>query len=120
MDDVFGRVARQTAQVVGSPWTFIACIIGVAIWLALGPLFKFSDTYQLVFNTTLSAITWLLVILLQNTQNTDSAALHVKLDDLLRAVEGARTDLAGLESRPRAELEAARRAVHEGPADTSA
>jgi low affinity Fe/Cu permease len=82
---------------VGSPWCFIIAVLLVINWAVLGPLFHFSDTWQLVINTTSSIVTFLMVFLIQNTQNRDSKALQLKLDELLRAVRGARTGLVNLE-----------------------
>ena len=91
---------------VGSPWAFtLACAL-VVVWAATGPLFGFSDTWQLVVNTATTIITFLMVFLLQNTQNRDAHAVHLKLDELIRAVGGARNRLVDIEEMTDDELEA--------------
>jgi low affinity Fe/Cu permease len=104
MNELFRRIARQTASTVGSPWTFVGCVAFTAVWLLGGLSIGFSPTYQLYYNTAVSAITWLLVVLLQNSQNSDTRALQLKLDELLRAKKDARTELVDLESLPEADL----------------
>ncbi len=89
---------------MGTPWAFVAALAGVIIWVASGPTFHFSDTWQLVINTSTTIITFLMVFLIQNTQNHDSRALHLKLDELIRAVSNARTGLVSLENLPEAEI----------------
>lgn len=97
MRQVFRHFADQIAVVTGSPVTFaIACGI-VALWLASGPLFGFSDTWQLLINTSTTIVTNLLVILLQNTQNRNDRATHVKLDEIIRATGPARNAVINLE-----------------------
>ncbi len=93
----FARFSRVAAAAVGSYWAFIAAGALVLIWAAAGPIFHFSDTWQLVINTTSSIVTFLMVFLIQSTQNRDTKAIHLKLDELIRAVEGARNDLVLLE-----------------------
>src|SRR5207302_4802349 len=95
----FGKAASKSAAWVGSPWSFIAALATVVLWGALGPRYHFSDTWQLVINTGTTIVTFLVVFLIQGAQNRDSRALHLKLDELLRAVEHARTSLVALESR---------------------
>src|SRR5437868_7204177 len=90
---------------MGSPWSFIAAALVIIVWGATGPLFHFSDTWQLVINTATTIITFLMVFLIQNTQNRDTKALHLKLDELLRGVAGARTSLVSLESLSDEELD---------------
>ena len=85
------------ASATGSPWAFVIAVASVGIWGLTGPVFHFSDTWQLVINTTTTIITFLMVFLIQNTQNRDTKALHLKLDELLRGVVGARTSLVDLE-----------------------
>ena len=89
---------------IGSPWAFVAAVIGVVVWLASGPVFRYSDTWQLVINTSTTIITFLIVFLIQNTQNHDSRAIHLKLDELIRAVSEARTGLVELQDLPESEL----------------
>jgi low affinity Fe/Cu permease len=105
MRELFRRFADRTATAVGSPWTFAVSVILSVLWLLVGPLFHFSDTWQLTMNTIASQLTFLAAFLLQNTQNRDTRALHLKLDELLRAQEGARTSLINLESFSDAELD---------------
>lgn len=86
------------AAVVGSPWAFLLAAASILAWLITGPIFGYSDTWQLVINTATTIVTFLMVFLIQNTQNRDTKALHLKLDELLRGVGGARTSLVNLES----------------------
>lgn len=104
MNEFFRRFSRKTADVVGSPWAFIVAISILLIWLITGPLFHFSDTWQLVINTSTSVVTFLMVFVIQASQNRDSKALHLKIDELIRAVENARTGMVDLEERPEEEL----------------
>jgi low affinity Fe/Cu permease len=94
-----------TSEIVGSSWSFIAAVLIIVIWAATGPAFGYSDTWQLVINTGTTIITFLMVFLIQNTQNRDARAIHLKLDELLRAVEGARVSMANLENLPDEELQ---------------
>jgi low affinity Fe/Cu permease len=93
----FNRFAKVTATVTGHPFTFIAALLIVVVWGISGPLFHFSDTWQLVINTGTTIVTFLMVFLIQNTQNRDSAALHIKLDELIRISQGAHNALLNLE-----------------------
>jgi low affinity Fe/Cu permease len=104
MSDVFHRCARGVSNVVGTPTAFALAFFGVVLWLATGPMFGYSDTWQLVINTTTTIITFLVVFMIQNTQNRDAKAIHLKLDELLRAVSTARTRLVDLEDLPDEEL----------------
>jgi low affinity Fe/Cu permease len=103
--DFFHDFARRTSDRLGSAWAFLVAIGVVVVWAGLGPHFGFSDTWQLVINTGTTIVTFLMVFLIQNTQNRDAAALHLKLDELLRGVEGARTRFVDLENLSEAELE---------------
>ena len=105
MDKLFARFANATARVTGSPVAFLLCVACVLIWAATGPLFKFSETWQLVINTGTTIITFLMVFLIQSTQNRDSVALQVKLDELLRISAGAHNVLMDLEELEERELE---------------
>ncbi len=105
MRDFFHDFARRTADRLGSAWAFIVAIGVVVVWACLGPHFGFSDTWQLVINTGTTIVTFLMVFLIQNTQNRDAAALHLKLDELLRGVKGARTRFVDLENLSEAELD---------------
>jgi low affinity Fe/Cu permease len=97
MRDHFRRFAHYTADAVGSPGAFLLAIVLVLAWAVTGPTFQYSDTWQLVINTGTTILTFLMVFLIQNTQNRDAKAIHLKLDELIRAVEGARTRLVHLE-----------------------
>lgn len=89
--DLFARITRETARHVGHPLAFLAAVAVVIIWAILGPVFGYSDTWQLVINTATTIITFLMVFLIQNTQNCDSEAIHLKLDELVRVTRDART-----------------------------
>jgi low affinity Fe/Cu permease len=102
--DLFRVVAARTSEAVGSPWAFMAAVGVILAWAISGPLFGFSDTWQLVINTGTTIVTFLMVFLIQNTQNRDSRAIHLKLDELIRAVKGARTKLVDVEELSDAEL----------------
>jgi low affinity Fe/Cu permease len=102
----FTRLAKATARVTGRPATFILAVTVVVVWLVTGPLFRFSDTWQLVINTATTVITFLMVFLIQATQNRDGEAVQVKLDELLRATSGAHTALMDLEQLEERELDA--------------
>jgi low affinity Fe/Cu permease len=104
MHDAFRQLARAVSNLVGTPAAFALALVGVLVWVACGPLFHYSDTWQLVINTTTTIITFLVIFLIQNTQNRDAKALHLKLDELLRAVKSARTRLVDLEDLPDEEL----------------
>jgi low affinity Fe/Cu permease len=93
----FTAFANATAHAVGTPWAFLVAVAIVALWAGTGPLFGFSDTWQLVINTGTTIVTFLMVFLIQHTQNRDARAMHLKLDELLRAVERARTELIDVE-----------------------
>src|SRR6187401_1883785 len=93
----FSNLATGIAHATGKPLTFIIAIATIFIWAIAGPLFGFSDTWQLVINTGTTIVTFLMVFLIQNTQNRDAKAIHLKLDELLRGVEGARTSMVDLE-----------------------
>lgn len=104
MNDYFHDLARKASLAVGSPWAFFVALALIAAWLVGGPVFRFSDTWQLVVNTFTTIVTFLMVFLIQNSQNRDAKVFHLKLDELLRAVENARTGFADLENLPDAEL----------------
>jgi low affinity Fe/Cu permease len=95
--DSFRRFARKSSEVLGSPWAFISAIFIIVVWGVTGPAFHFSDTWQLIINTGTTIVTFLMVFLIQNTQNRDAKAVHLKLDELIRAVQGARNQLVDLE-----------------------
>src|ERR1051326_8453605 len=116
----FSRFAKWTAHATGHPMAFVLAAATIAVWLISGPVFGFSDTWQLVINTGTTIVTFLMVFLIQNTQNRDSAAVHLKLDELIRTVGGAHNALLDLEQlteadldRPRARYESLGRAARE-------
>ena len=96
----FRKVARAVSGVIGTPYAFALALIFVIVWAVSGPMFGFSDTWQLVINTSTTILTFLIVFLIQNTQNHDARAIHLKLDELLRAVQDARTSMVDLEDLP--------------------
>ncbi|MBI2826309.1 MAG: low affinity iron permease family protein [Planctomycetia bacterium] len=99
MTDFFHRFARAASDCLGSPFAFVAALATVLVWALTGPLFGYSDTWQLVINTGTTIVTFLMVFLIQNAQNRDSLAVNLKLDELLRAVVAARTGLVDLEDQ---------------------
>jgi low affinity Fe/Cu permease len=105
---LFGSIATSVARAAGRPITFTIAILFVVIWLASGPIFGFSDTWQLIINTSTTIITFLMVFLLQNSQNRDNAAIQVKLDELIR-VSSVRNQFIGIENLTEEELEDIRR-----------
>jgi len=110
--DFFRKFAHRTSNGVGSPWAFIAAVLIIVVWAVTGPIFHFSDTWQLVINTGTTIITFLMVFLIQNTQNRDAVAIHLKLDELIRALKGARNKLVDLEELSDEELEKLRQEFH--------
>ena len=102
----FRCCAHKIALAVGSPWAFLTALTAVIAWAVTGPLFGFSNTWQLVINTATTIITFLMVFVIQNTQNRDTKAIHLKLDELLRGVKGARTSMVNLENMSDEELDA--------------
>jgi low affinity Fe/Cu permease len=95
--DAFYLFARQAAIVLGSAWAFAGALLLIIVWILTGPTFHFSDTWQLIINTATTVITFLMVFLIQNTQNRDAKAVHLKLDELIRAIKTARNALVDLE-----------------------
>ncbi len=100
----FGSLAARTSRTVGSVWAFVVAVSVCVLWALTGPYFRYSDTWQLVINTGTTVVTFLMVFLIQYSQNRDATAIQLKLDELLRAVEGARTGMVDVEARSDAEL----------------
>ena len=105
MRDTFNRLAASTARLVGTYWAFLLAILTVVIWAVTGPLFGYSDTWQLVINTGTTIVTFLMVFLIQNTQNRDALAIHLKLDELIHAVKRANDEMIDIEELTDSELE---------------
>ena len=105
MKEFFRRFATGASEAVGSPWAFMLAVGVILVWGVSGRVFGFSDTWQLVINTGTTIVTFLMVFLVQNAQNRDARATHLKLDELLRAVAGARTGLVNLETLSDEDLE---------------
>ena len=105
MRELFRKFAQITSQAVGSSWAFILAVLIILVWAVTGPMFHYSDTWQLVINTSTTIITFLMVFLIQNTQNRDAKAIHLKLDELIKGVKGARTSLVNLEQLSDEDLE---------------
>ncbi|MEQ1765710.1 MAG: low affinity iron permease family protein [Pyrinomonadaceae bacterium] len=101
---LFTRFARVAATVTGRPITFIVATAIIIVWALSGPLFGFSDTWQLVINTSTTIVTFLMVFLIQNTQNRDTEALQIKLDEIIRSIKGARNEMIDLEDMDETEL----------------
>ena len=105
----YSRFANQIARVSGRPKTFVLAAAVIVVWMVTGPLFGFSDTWQLVINTGTTIVTFLMVFLIQNTQNRDSEALQIKMDELIRATQGAHNALLDLEELEQDNLDEFRR-----------
>jgi low affinity Fe/Cu permease len=97
VSDAFRVFARRSSMILGSAWAFAGAVLCILIWILTGPTFHFSDTWQLIINTATTIITFLMVFLIQNTQNRDAKAAHLKLDEIIRALKGARNELVDLE-----------------------
>jgi low affinity Fe/Cu permease len=97
VSDAFRVFAHRSAVMLGSAWAFTGAVLVILVWLLTGPIFHFSDTWQLIINTATTIITFLMVFLIQNTQNRDAKAVHLKLDEIIRAIKGARNELVDLE-----------------------
>jgi low affinity Fe/Cu permease len=121
MKQLFRKFAHHASEALGSPIAFVLAVALVLGWALTGPLFQFSETWQLVINTTTTIITFLMVFVIQNTQNRDIRTQQIKLDELLRAVKGARNALIDLESLSDEQIDRLEREFHEmrktGPAE---
>lgn len=102
--DRFRRFSKWSADRLGSSWAFLMAALAIVIWAVTGPTFHYSETWQLVINTSTTIVTFLMVFIIQNTQNRDAKALHLKIDELLRAVQDARTNMVDLENKTDEEL----------------
>ena len=136
VSDAFRVFANRSSVLLGSAWSFGGAVLVIIVWLITGPAFHFSDTWQLIINTATTVITFLMVFLIQNTQNRDAKAMHLKLDELIRAIKNARNELVDLEdlsdeelkkleeqfqrTRKRAENDDAAPSRHVDPVQTSA
>ena len=105
VSDAFRVFARRSSVILGSAWAFAGAVLVIVVWLITGPTFHFSDTWQLIINTATTIITFLMVFLIQNTQNRDAKAVHLKLDELIRAIKDARDELVDLEDLSDEELQ---------------
>jgi low affinity Fe/Cu permease len=106
MNMFFRKFAHATSDVVGSPWAFVLGVVVIAGWGMSGSVFHYSDTWQLIINTSTTIVTFLMVFVIQNTVNRDAKAIHLKLDELIRGVKGARTEMVALETCTDEELAA--------------
>lgn len=105
MHELFRRIAHRVSELVGTSWAFIIAVMIILAWAITGPIFHFSNTWQLVINTTTTILTFLTVFLIQNTQNRDARVMHLKLDELIHAIKRARDRLIDLEEMSDEELE---------------
>jgi low affinity Fe/Cu permease len=128
ISDAFRVFARRSSAILGSAWAFAVAILIIAVWALTGPTFHFSDTWQLIINTGTTIVTFLMVFLIQNTQNRDAKAVHLKLDEIIRALKGARNQLVDLENLSDKDLKkletqfklVRERAEHDGDLDHTA
>ena len=104
VSDAFRVFAHRSSVMLGSAWAFSGAVLVILVWILTGPTFHFSDTWQLIINTATTVITFLMVFLIQNRQNRDAKAMHLKLDELIRALKGARNQLVDLEDLSDEEL----------------
>ena len=116
---VFNLVAKKASYAAGTPWTFLGAVSIVLIWALSGPVFKFNDTWQLVINTGTTIITFLMVFLIQHSQNADTAAIQIKLDELIRVTAEANNELLDLEELDEERLEEIRRTYEQMARDAT-
>jgi low affinity Fe/Cu permease len=102
---VFYKIARKTSEAVGSPYASITAVAVIIIWVITGPIFQFSDTWQLVINTGTTIVTFLMVFLIQNSQNRDAKAVQIKLDELIRSIDAARNEVIDIENSSEKDLQ---------------
>lgn len=113
MREVFRKLATWISNTVGSPYSFTLAIIVVTIWLVTGSMFEFSDSWQMVVNTVTNIVALLMIFILQYTQNRDSRAIHIKLDELLKSLHGARTGMVDIEDLSDEDLDGLQTEFHE-------
>lgn len=111
MDRVFTAIATRVASLAGQPLAFVLAAFSIILWAVSGPIFGFSDTWQLIVNTATTVLTFLMVFVIQNSQNRDAAAMQAKLDELLRALDKAREQFVGIEHLTEPEIIAIRKAL---------
>ncbi|MEO6224979.1 MAG: low affinity iron permease family protein [Sphingomicrobium sp.] len=111
MRDLFNRVATKISTAAGQPLSFLTAVLVILVWVVTGPMFNYSDTWQLIINTGTTIVTFLMVFLIQNSQNRDGAAMQAKLDELLRAVDSAREQFIGIEHLTDKQIEMIRSAL---------
>jgi len=112
INELFRKFSNKTSEIVGSSWAFLTAVAVVVVWFITGPIFKFSDTWQLVINTGTTIVTFLMVFLIQNTQNRDAKAIHLKLDELIRSLGDARNEIIDIENLSDDELKRLQEAFH--------
>ena len=120
MRKFFNWFATKTSSAAGQPLTFVVAVTVILVWAVTGPIFRFSDTWQLIINTGTTIVTFLMVFLIQNSQNRDGAAMQAKLDELLRALKGARDQFIGIEHLTDDQLELLRAALERKAKEISA
>jgi low affinity Fe/Cu permease len=113
MDKLFSALASRVSAFTGQPAAFVIAVAAILVWAVTGPLFHFSDTWQLAVNTSTTIITFLMVFIIQNSQNRDGAALQAKLDELIRALDTARNEFIGVEHLSPVELQKILTAIEE-------
>ena len=112
MEKTFNRLATAVAHATGRPWAFVLCVASVVVWAVTGPVFQYSETWQLIINTGTTIITFLMVFLIQNTQNRDALAFQIKLSELVIAMKGAPNAIASIEDLSDEELEKLQKECH--------